>query len=103
MKNFKSIIGVSFMALVILLLLVDNWTEFSNNWKYIFPVLFISFINIILGLFFYYKNNKSKANTYILSSLLVLIIGGSSCVSIKFKEKKPQLKSNGQLKKPSQP
>jgi hypothetical protein len=49
------------------------------------PVFVITVLNLLAALYQYKKGEKAKTHTFMLSSLLILLIGGSSCVTIKFK------------------
>jgi hypothetical protein len=95
MKHFKSIIGFSFLMLI---LAVITLTLFNfDSQVLLIPVFVITVINLLAALHQYKKGEKVKANTFMLSSLLILMIGGSSCVTIKFKrdrkvEPKPVIK-----------
>jgi LytS/YehU family sensor histidine kinase len=54
---------------------------------YFIPVIGLAVFNGIISLICFYQRDKSRALAFMLSSLLILIIGGSSCVTIKLKKK----------------
>ncbi|MFY8069026.1 MAG: hypothetical protein ACOVMG_02925 [Flavobacterium sp.] len=83
MKHFKSIIGFSFLMLILACITL-TFFNFDSQFLLI-PVFGITVINLLAALYQYKKGQKSKAHTFMLSSLLILLIGGSSCVTIKFK------------------
>lgn len=83
MKHFKSIIGFSFLMLI---MAVITLTFFNfDSQVLLIPVFVITVLNLLAALYQYKKGEKTKAHTFMLSSLLILLIGGSSCVTIKFK------------------
>lgn len=60
----------------------------------------LALINFLIGLTYIVRNKKTHSRNFIFSSLLILLIGGSSCVSIKFKQKQsPQQKKPKEIKR----
>jgi hypothetical protein len=87
MNEIKKIIGISFLSLIISSICIAAFLGTDNLYFLMIPVFTICIINLGLGLFLYLRGRKNLAHTYMLSSILILIIGGSSCVSIKIRPK----------------
>jgi uncharacterized membrane protein len=97
MKKTSSIIGTNLIVLFISIILLSTIKNPSSNFVYFIPVFVLVGFNIIKSCICFYNGDTSKAKTFILSSILILIIGGSSCVTIKFKSKPPQQKSKSTI------
>jgi hypothetical protein len=67
---------------------MDYWWINAGDWGIYISVLVLSVCNVLLSLFYARKGNRLLFKTYLLSSLIVAIIGGSSCVSIRINKKK---------------
>ena len=97
--------GINFAILIALVLILTGFNVLEYELIYWVPVIGLLSFNVLKSVFYFYLGDLSKARTYLLSSLLVLIIGGSSCVAIKFKPKKqesiPQEKKQEKTVKPN--
>jgi hypothetical protein len=72
-------------------ILVLSATPFWQNAVAIYtPVFALVLFNAIKSIFCFKKGNKPLARTYLLACLLVAVIGGSSCVSIRINKKKKE-------------
>lgn len=90
MKRINSIIGTNFIILFISILLLSTINNPKYEFIYFIPVIGLASFNILKSLICLYNGDKSQAKTFILSSLIILIIGGSSCVTIKLKSRDRQ-------------
>ncbi len=88
MKSTALIIGLN-MILLLIAMVYLNSVELYFDGAIIYLYIFVfAFSNLIVGASLYFKGNKAKSRAFVLSGLLVLIVGTSSCVSIKRKPKK---------------
>ena len=94
MKSIQKIIVINFSLLVIWFLIFQNNIQTLSFIYYLFPVIILSIINGVLSIIYYKKGIKNKAQSFLLAGVLILIIGGSSCVSIKIEPKKPKVKES---------
>ena len=94
MNKNNSIIGINLIVLFISVSTIHNFDEEGNYSLVIYCVSIIALAvsNIAYSAVCFYREDMSKAKSFILSALVVLIIGGSSCVSIKFRNKEPKPK-----------
>jgi thiol:disulfide interchange protein len=91
MKQVSSITGVNLIVLLIAILVVNSLSVMYEV-IYFLPLIVLFVFNAVLSIIYFYKGNPNKAKSFILSCLLILIIGGSSCVTIKFRSKAPKKK-----------
>jgi hypothetical protein len=87
MKHVSSITGINLIVLLIAILFVNSLPTFEHAIIYFLPLIVLVVFNTVLVIICLYKGEKNKAKSFILSCLLILIIGGSSCVTIKFRSK----------------
>src|SRR4051812_5620430 len=90
MKHVTSIIGINLIVLLSAVLCLNSLSTVKYEFIYFLPVIVLVVFNIVKSMICYYKGEAHKAKSFILSCLLILMIGGSSCVTIKFKSKAPQ-------------
>ncbi|MCC6371524.1 MAG: hypothetical protein IT236_11015, partial [Bacteroidia bacterium] len=104
MKHIRLIAGVNFLILFSSMLLLSGLDSVENEVLFFIPVLVLTLANGLIGIISYKRGLKAQASSFILSALMVLIIGGSSCVTIKFKSKnkqapKPKTETKSKAKK----
>jgi hypothetical protein len=92
MKQTTYIIGINFLVLVISILWIKAMNNVESELIYFFPVFALTALNIALCLVYFYKGNKVLSKTFMLAGLIVLVVGTSSCVSIKPRRKKKKKK-----------
>lgn len=92
MKSISLIAAINFTLLLGSILFLSGIEVPENEAVFYLPVIILTGINFIIGAVFGYKGLHSQAKRFILNGLVVLIIGGSSCVTIKFKTKKKEPK-----------
>jgi hypothetical protein len=94
MKSTAVIIGINLVVLFVAIIYLGN-VELLPNGVIIYLTIFaLALSNLAVGFSFYFKGNKADARAFVLSGLLVLIVGTSSCVTIKRKPKKSIPKTN---------
>jgi hypothetical protein len=87
MKAASHIIGFNFLALLAGILCV-RFFEVDDEWAYVIPVLILATMNLIAGIADFFWLKKSNAKNFLLSSLVLLIVGSASCVTIHPRKKK---------------
>ena len=87
MKYTSSVIGLNFIVLFGAMLAL-NCLPFENSFIYFMPPLSIMLFDFVQGLRFYHKGEIQKARIFILAAIIILTIGFSSCVTIRFKQKR---------------
>lgn len=92
MKNTTYIIGINFILLVISILWLKAIYNVESEIIYFIPVIALTALNIVLCLVYFYKGKKGLAKAFMLAGLIVLVVGTSSCVSIKPRKKKKKKK-----------
>lgn len=92
MKNNNLIIGLNLIVLFIFVLFFQIFDADGNFIFCVLSLIILAIINLVNCIIYFRKGDKPKAQSFVLSGLLVLIIGSSSCVSIKFRNKDPKTK-----------
>jgi hypothetical protein len=84
----KKISHISIVNFIILLISVGlcNGVNITQT-GFILFILILFALNMIVGMAYFFSNQKVKAKLFVLSGLLILLIGGSSCVTIRFRSK----------------
>ena len=88
MKYSGSVIGLNFIVLFGMMLVLNN-LEFENSFVYFIPPLIIMLFDIAQGIRLYYKGKIQRARIFILAAIIILTVGFSSCVTIRFKQRRP--------------
>lgn len=88
MKHVKHITGINFAALLAGLLIVRFTVNPVTALPYLVPVLGLTALNILLAVIYFSNSKTVLAKSFMLSALIVLVIGTSSCVSIVPRKKK---------------
>ena len=96
MNKNTLIIAVNLIVLLTSVLIFRSLdiTEEHNFIFYFSTWIVLVVFNSVKSVICFYKGETPKAKTFVLSGLLVLIIGSSSCVSIRFRNKEPKIKQS---------
>jgi len=87
MNSLKKIAGLNLLILLIYTLLVSVLSA-GNQWQMSFMIFMAMLIavhvgiNFIASLIFFVQRNRNMGRNYLLSALLVLVIGFSTCFGI---------------------
>ncbi len=95
MNNIKKTVGINLIVLVVFALLItlpfltSNPEEEGyshNSLEYVIGYAFLiaiqSVINLLISLYFFIIKNNEMGKAFLLSFILVLVIGFSSCMAI---------------------
>src|SRR6185503_2377533 len=88
MKQIKNITGINFLALLLALFSVKLLANPGSIYVYLIPVLVLTLINMGMAVFCFSTSKKILAKSFVLSGLIVLVVGTSSCVTIVPRKKK---------------
>jgi uncharacterized membrane protein len=94
MKSSAVIIGINLIILFIAIIYLGNVESFPDGVIIYLTIFAFALSNLAVGASFYFRGNKADARAFVLSGLLILIVGTSSCVTIKRKPKKSAPKTN---------
>ncbi|HYG50518.1 MAG TPA: hypothetical protein VD905_06425 [Flavobacteriales bacterium] len=89
MKHVTSITGINFFVLLVALVILTPM-EFNNSFVYFIPVIALVVLNFLVGTIYYLSRERERAKRFMLSGLIVFVIGSSSCVTIVPRERKPK-------------
>jgi hypothetical protein len=95
MNNIKKTVGINLILLVLLALIItipmltDELPEDGGGYNtlgylivYALVIAIQSIINLLVSLFFFISKNNEMGKAFLLSFILVLAIGFSSCMAI---------------------
>lgn len=87
MNSLKKVAGINLIILLIYNILVNIGSTGSNRGMQIMFMLMLLIIlhvaiNFIVSLVFFAKREKTAGRNFLLSSLIVLLIGFSSCLGV---------------------
>lgn len=92
MRHITSIAGINFVLLLISLLILTVVKTEDGEMMFMIPVMVLTLVNTVLFGIASYYGKKNRARSFLLSALVVLVVGTSSCVVIKPRKKKPKPK-----------
>lgn len=90
MKQIKHITAINFLVLLGTLACIKFIAVSQAVYAYLIPVLILTTVNLFIAVFYFSRSKKTVARSFILSGLIVLVVGTSSCVSIVPRKKKPK-------------
>lgn len=67
-----------------------NCLQFEHPFMCMLPALLIISFDMVQGVYWYYRGEIQKAKTFILAGVLIILIGSSSCVTIRFRNTQPK-------------
>ncbi len=95
MNNLKKIVGINLIILLVFGLIITipflttkpvEYNGGFNSIGYVISYTFLiglqSIINLLISLFFFITKNNEMGKAFLLSFILVLVIGFSSCMAI---------------------
>lgn len=88
MEQLKKIVGINLGIMLIYTLVLQAWAQLSGEVEYmslgvlIFSMYIIAAqvaINLVIAIGYFIKNNNDMGKAFLLSTLIVLLVGFSSC------------------------
>lgn len=87
MENLKKIVGINLAIMLVYTLLMQAWAQSVDEHYISLGVLLFTMyivgahvvVNLVVSLFYFFKNNKDMAKAFLLSTVIVLLVGFSSC------------------------
>lgn len=88
MEQLKKIVGINLGIMLIYTILMQAWAQLSGGTEYmsigvlIFSMYIIAAhvaINLAIAIGYFFKSNHDMGKAFLLSTLIVLLVGFSSC------------------------
>src|ERR1051326_5962953 len=90
MKNNLSVIGLNLIVLFTLILIFRSFENDYSSVVFFLPAVALAVFNLVISISYFYRGEKIRARSFLLSGIIVLVIGSSSCVAIHFRKKEPK-------------